>query len=158
MYIPAQGRAANVRVDWTWPAQESLSVIGGQYELFRPRLNVVYQGSRASRGNGTANSALNFLNMSGSQAKSSFDLTLLANETLWGGVSTTHMKITPKGNAGYKYAEIWVDNGGMVIQSKIIDKNDDATTIRLTNVEKNASISMDQIKLQYPKGVKVVKS
>jgi hypothetical protein len=158
LYLPAEGRAANVRVDWTWPAQESLSVIGGQYELFRPRLNILYKGTRASNSNKTANSALSFLSMSGSQAKSSFDLSLLGSETLWGGVSTSHMKITPKGNADYKYAEIWVDNAGMVIQSKIISKNDDATTVRLTNVQKNSAVSLDQIKLQLPKGVKVVNS
>lgn len=158
LYIPAQGRAANVRVDWTWPAQESLSVVDGKYELFRPRLNTVMVGTKPPSGKGTQGTALNFLSMSGTQAKASFDVSYLGEETLWGGVNTSHMKISPKGNAGYKYAEIWVDNAGMVIQSKIIDKNDDATTIRLTNVQKNAAVTIDQIKLQLPKGVKVVNS
>ncbi len=32
-------------------------------------------------------------------------------ETLWGGVSTIHLTLVPKGNAGYKYAEVWIDCG-----------------------------------------------
>jgi outer membrane lipoprotein-sorting protein len=158
LYIPANGRSANVRVDWTRPAQETLSVVGGNYTLFRPRLNMAYQGTKPPKGNGPANSALSLLNMSGSQAKSSFEISLLGEETLWGGVGTSHMKISPKGGATYKFAEIWVDGSGMVVQAKIVDRNDDATTIRLTNVQKNAAVSIDQIKVSLPGDVKIVKT
>src|SRR5215218_4271830 len=44
-YIAGQGSNANVRVDWTKPARETLSVQNGQYTLCRPRLNQCYQGS-----------------------------------------------------------------------------------------------------------------
>src|SRR5258706_4312436 len=33
-----------VRIDWTKPVQEQISVIGDSYELYRPRLNQVIQG------------------------------------------------------------------------------------------------------------------
>ena len=44
-YIAGKGRDANVRVDWKRPVVEMLSVTGGQYTLYRPRLNQAYQGS-----------------------------------------------------------------------------------------------------------------
>ncbi len=44
-YIAAQGRDANVRVDWKRPVNELLSVTGGQYTLYRPRLGQAFQGS-----------------------------------------------------------------------------------------------------------------
>ena len=33
-----------VRVDWSKPVEEQMSVIGESYELYRPRLNQVIQG------------------------------------------------------------------------------------------------------------------
>src|SRR5437762_5937715 len=38
-YIAGSGRNANVRVEWTKPARELLSVLNGKYTLYRPRLN-----------------------------------------------------------------------------------------------------------------------
>ena len=82
----------------------------------------------------------------------------LYEETLWGGVGTTHFKLVPRGGASYKYAEIWVDGNGMPLQTKVVEKNDDATTVRLMNVQKNASLSTDQFKLKLDGKVKIVKS
>src|SRR5215212_2835509 len=42
-YIAAKGRDANVRVDWKKPA-ESLSVMNGEYTLYRPRLGQAIKG------------------------------------------------------------------------------------------------------------------
>jgi outer membrane lipoprotein-sorting protein len=156
IYLPASGRTANVRVDWISPRVETLSVVGGAYTLFRPKLNIAYQGTKPPQGAGGP--ALSLLSMSGSQARSSYDVSYINEETLWGGISASHLKIVPKGNAGYKHAEIWVDNTGMVVQSKIVENNDDATTIRLTDVQKNSAVSLDQIKVQLPGSVKIVKT
>ena len=71
---------------------------------------------------------------------------------------TTHIKLVPKGNARYKYAEVWVDSNGMPVQTKIVEKNDDATTVRLMNMERNASISLDEFRLQLGSDVKKIKS
>lgn len=158
IYVPAAGRNANVRVDWQYPQRETLSVFDGQYTLFRPRLNMAYVGrAAAARGGSKANSALAFLNMSRRDLQQSFSLQYLSEETLWGGVNTSHIKLVPKSNAGYKYAEVWVDGSGMPVQTKVVEKNDDSTTIRLTNMEKNAGISPDAFSLKLDSSVKIVK-
>jgi outer membrane lipoprotein-sorting protein len=63
----------------------------------------------------------------------------------------------PKGNASYKYAEIWVDSAGMPVQTKIVEKNDDATTMRLSSLERNLKISGDEFKVALDSSVKIVK-
>jgi outer membrane lipoprotein-sorting protein len=158
LYMPAPGRNASVRVDWTYPMKETLSVKDGQYTLFRPRLNMAYVGRAAQVKGGKANSALEFLNLSRQQLQTRFEpLQYLGEETLWGGVNTSHIKLVPRGGAGYKYAEVWVDSSGMPVQTKVVEKNDDSTTVRLTNMEKNAGISPDAFSLKLDSGVKIVK-
>jgi outer membrane lipoprotein-sorting protein len=78
-------------------------------------------------------------------------------ETLWGGVSTTHLKLVPITAKSFKYAEVWVDSTGMPVQTKIVEKNDDATTVRLNNVEKNAKLSKKDFTVKYDPSAKVIK-
>ena len=157
-YMPATGRNAYVRVEWHRPRKEVLTVADGQYQLYSERQNVVYEG-RASGGKNTkVNSVLGYLNMSAAQIRSSFAPEYLGDETLWGGVNTSHLRITPKGAASYKYAEIWVDGSGNLIQAKVVERNDDATTVRLLDLQKNDDISVDHFRQQLPGGVKRVKS
>ncbi len=96
--------------------------------------------------------------MSRQQLESRFQpLQDVREETLWGDISTIHLTLVPKGNASYKYAEIWIDSGGMPIQTKIVEKNDDATTMRLTGLEKNVKISSDEFVVKPDANVKIVK-
>ncbi|MBD0369410.1 MAG: outer membrane lipoprotein carrier protein LolA [Pyrinomonadaceae bacterium] len=157
-YMPATGRNAYVRVEWQKPRREILTVADGQYQLYNQRQNVVYEG-RASGGKNTkASSVLSYLNMSAAQIRANFNADYIGDETLWGGVNTSHLKITPKGSASYKYAEIWVDGAGMLIQAKVVERNDDSTTVRLLNLQKNDNIPVDHFRQQLPDGVKRVKS
>ena len=159
MYIPGAGRNASVRLEWQKPQQEILSVQDGKYILFRPRLSTAYTGSSSKQQAKPAGGIMDMMYMSRQQLESKFQpLQDVREETLWGGVSTIHLTLVPKGNAGYKYAEVWIDSSGMPVQSKIVEKNDDATTMRLVSIEKNAKISQDDIKLKLDSNVKIIKS
>ena len=156
-YVPGSGREASVRIEWRSPQHEILTVNNGKFVLFRPRLNMAYVGSKNSKSN-KAGSVLEMLYMSRQQLEARFQpLQDVREETLWGNVSTIHLKLVPKGNANFKYAEIWVDGSGMPVQTKIVEKNDDSTTMRLTGLEKNAKISSDDFN-QKLDGVRIVKS
>lgn len=156
LYMPAAGRNAYVRVEWQRPQHEILAVANGNYTLFRPRLNMVYEGSARSNRN-KAGGILELMNLSGQQLRARFDLQDYYPENLWGGVSTEHLRLVPKGRENFKYAEVWVDGVGMPVQAKVVEKNDDATTIRLTDMEKNARISTDEFRIQLPGDVKRVR-
>jgi len=159
-YVAGKGRDANVRVDWKRPVNELLAVSGGQYTLYRPRLNQAYQGStRNTKGKGAAGNVLSFaLSMSGAQAKNQFDVEMVGEGELYkGSPHVWWLKFTPRGNQGFQFAEVWVTDDGMALQSRVTEKNGDATTVRLTNIQRNANVPMDTFDVPLPAGTKIVK-
>ena len=157
LYIPGAGKNQAVRVDWRSP-QETLAVVDGQYTLLRQRMKLAYKGDATSGKNTKVNSVLGFgLNISQAQLKTAFDQQYVGEETLWGGVQVSHMKLVPKGKAGYSYAEVWVDGSGMPVQTKVVEKNGDATTIRLMDIQRNAAIQRNEFKLDLGADIKKVR-
>lgn len=159
LYMPSSGRDASVRIEWQKPQHEILAVAKGQYTLFRPRLNQAIVGKSGSvKGKAGAGGILDMMYMSKQQLEAKFQpLQDVREETLWGGISTIHLTLVPNGNAGYKYAEIWVDSNGMPVQTKIVEKNGDATTMRLSGMERNLKISSDEFSVKLDSNVKIVK-
>lgn len=159
LYVPAGNRNAMVRVDWNKPQHEILTVINGRYTIFRERLRVAYTGPTNSGKSPTGN-VTSLMNMSRDELNRRFQpFKDVREETLWGGVSTTHLTLVPKSaNEGFKYAEVWIDSSGMPVQFKTVERNDDSTTVRLNNLEKNLKLSLDQFVLKLPPDVKIIKS
>ncbi len=157
LYVPGGGRDASVRIEWQKPQHEILAVANGQYTLFRPRLNMAYKGSSKSNRN-KAGGVLEMMYMTKQQLEARFQpVKDVREETLWGGVSAIHLTLVPKGNASFKYAEIWVDSSGMPVQTKIVEKNDDTTTMRLSGLERNLKISSNEFSVPLDSSVKIVK-
>ena len=160
-YVAGKGRDdTNVRVDWARPVKDILAVSGGRYTLYQPRLRQAYKGSTKSAGSkGKASSVLGFaLNMTGAQAKSQFNVELIGEGELYkGSPHVWWLKLVPRGNAGYQYAEVWVTDDGMPIQTRVTEKNNDATTVRLTNIQRNPNIPSNTFEVPLPAGTKIVK-
>ena len=139
-----------------------ITVANNKYIIYRPGLNVAYTGNSRSmkgEGNKVSGGLMEMMNMSRGQLESRFHpVKDVREETLWGGVGTIHLTLVPKGNAGYKYAEVWIDSAGMPVQTKIVEKNDDSTTMRLTALEKNSKISSSDFDVKLDSSVKIVKS
>lgn len=159
LYVPGSGRDASVRIEWQRPQHEILAVSKGQYTLFRPRLNQAIVGKSGSvKGKAGASGVLDMMYMTKQQLEAKFQpVQDVREETLWGGISTIHLTLVPKGSASFKYAEIWVDSAGMPVQTKIVEKNDDATTMRLSDTERNLKISSDEFNIKLDSNVKIVK-
>ncbi len=160
-YIPGAGRNVSLRVDWRKPQNEILSVMGGEYTLFKPRMNMAYKGSTsaASKNNKVGN-VLGFgLNVSKSELATKFHpVEVLGEGTLeQGGAHVWWLKLVPKGNAGYRHAEIWVDDNGMPVQTRVVERNGDMTTVRLLNPQRNAPVSAKNFELNLGSDVKIVK-
>jgi outer membrane lipoprotein-sorting protein len=160
LYVPGSGRSASVRIEWSSPQHEIIAVENNKYTIYRPRLGTAIVGVANGKGSPRpANGIMDMMYMSRQQLETRFQpLQDVREETLWGNVSTIHLTLVPKGNASYKYAEVWIDKDGMPVQSKVVEKNDDATTMRLLSVEKNQKISADEFKLKLDSNVKIVKS
>jgi len=159
IYAKRPGKDALVRIDWEKPA-ESLSVKDGQYRMYRPRLNIAYEGSvKNATKDAKGNSALGFMNMSKAQLDANYDVRLLAeNVSLSNGVRTWHLELIPKTKTSYKTAELWLDTNGMPNQTKIIEQNNDTTTVLLTDFKKNIPLKTSDFEINLAKGTKVQKS
>ena len=158
-YVAVGGRDARVRIDWTKPQQETLAVADGQYIIYRPRTKQAWTGStKSAKGGGSAGGALAFMSMSKEQLRANYSVKYLGRETLSGGAETMHLELTPKTAQSYKSAEIWVDGNGMPLQTKIVENNNDSTTVLLLNLQKNVTIDGKQFKLTLPKDVPITKT
>ena len=63
----------------------------------------------------------------------------------------------PKSAASYKYIEVWIDDSGMPVQTKMVEKNDDSTTMRLSNIARNQNIDKSVFDLKLDSSVKKIK-
>ena len=157
-YASKGNRNASVRVEWQRPQQEILVSESGKYQLYRPRLNTVMVGN-ANQNRSKVNNMLGFgLNMSKAEIESRFDVKWLGEGTLYGNVHVNQLQLTPKTAASYKQAEIWVDDAGLPTQTRWIEKNNDWTTVRITDAQRNVSIPSDAFRLQLPSGVKKIQA
>jgi len=156
-YLPLKGRDALVRIDWTKPVQESLAVVNKEYVLYRPRLGQALIGKvDKAKGNAKSNSALAFMNMSKAQLKANYNVKFIGQENVSGGIQTWHLELTPKTKTSYKLADIWVDGDGMPIQMRVTENNNDATTVLLSNLQKNLTIKAEVFQINLPKGTRKI--
>ncbi|MEJ7862503.1 MAG: outer membrane lipoprotein carrier protein LolA [Pyrinomonadaceae bacterium] len=157
IYMPTKGRDALVRIDWAKPVEETLAVVNGKYVLYRPRLKQAITGNaKDAKGSGKANNALSFMSMSKEQLKANYTIKYLGEEKVSSGVPTWRLELTPKKATNFKMAELWVDGNGMPIQAKIVEGNNDTTTVLLSGFEKNAKINVSQFEVKLPKGTAIV--
>lgn len=160
-YLPGKNdREMYIRLDWTKPVEENLAVVKGEYILYRPRLGQAIIGKvDSAKGNAKAGGALGFMSMSKEQLKANYTVKYLGEEQVKSGVKTWHLELTPKTANNYKGAELWVDGDGMPIQAKVVENNNDSTTVLLSNLKKNdKKINAAIFTINYPKkSTKIVK-
>ena len=159
-YLPKSAkRVMYVRIDWTKPVEEQVSVIGDNYELYRPRLNQVIVGKvQGAKNNASVGGALGFMNMSKDQLKANYDVVYIGEEQISGGTQTWHLQLTPKTTTSYKLADLWVDGDGIPRQAKITENNNDTTTVLLSNIRRNETLKGEIFKLKYPSSAKKIKA
>jgi outer membrane lipoprotein-sorting protein len=143
-YLPKQkvtGNKRYVRIDWEKPVEEHLVIIDDAYRLFRPRINQVIEGVvQGAKTSAASGNALSFMNMSREQLRANYDVVYLDEQDVKNGPRTWHIQLNPKAAANYKYAELWVDKDGMPRQVKIVERNDDSTTVLLGDIVKNQKV------------------
>jgi outer membrane lipoprotein-sorting protein len=158
-YLPGRSeKQIYVRIDWTKPVVEHLAIANGKYVLYRPRLKQAITGSvDSAKGNSKSGGALAFMTMSKAQLSANYDVKYAGEETVNSGVRTWHLVLTPKAATSYKSADLWVDVNGMPVQAKIVERNNDVTTVLLYNIQRNATIKASVFDMKpMLKGVKIV--
>lgn len=162
-YIPSSVKKTRnkiyMRLDWTSPAVEQVSVIGEDYRLYKPRINQYYEGKvEKAKTSAGAGNALGFMTMSREQLRANYDVQFIGQVLLEGKTPVWHLQLNPKTNTSYKHAELWVDGNGMPLQGRVTERNDDTTTVLLTNVRTNQDIDTKIFVLNIPKGAKRIQA
>jgi outer membrane lipoprotein-sorting protein len=148
-----------MRLDWDRPAVEQISVIGDEYQLYKPSINQVYMGRvDKSKNSAGAGNALAFMSMNRAQLKANYTVAYLGDEAVAGNGMTWHIQLTPKAGASYKAAELWVNTDGMPVQGKVVEHNNDTTTVTLSNIKKNITIDTRIFKLNPPPNAKRIQA
>lgn len=150
-----------VRIDWTSPVEERISIIGDNYQLYRPKIEQLICGTTGKAKNSAqVGGALAFMTMSRDQLRANYDVVYQGEEEISGGIRTWRLQLTPKSPTSYKLAELWVDGDGMPRQAKVIERNNDSTTVLLRSIVKNPNppLKGSIFKLEVPKSVKCIQA
>ena len=159
-YLPGGRSTSNVllRVDWNKPMVEQLVVAEGVYKIYRPKANRMIEGKvDKAKGSAKTGGALAFMTMSKAELSANYDVEYKGEETISGGVNTWHLVLKPKTATSYKSADLWVDQNGMPLQAKVVEKNNDSTTVHLSGLQKNITIKANIFDIKPAKGVEIVK-
>jgi outer membrane lipoprotein-sorting protein len=157
-YVPASNKEKMaIRLDWDKPTVEYLAVTKGRYILYRPRLKQAYVGTvDKAKGNSTVAGPLSFMSMSKAELNKNYSVVYIGKEKLSDGSWTAHLELTPRAAQKYKLADIWIDDDGMPLQAKIVEKNNDSTTVLLTDLVKNKTIDGSIFTIELPPNVKPI--
>ena len=113
-YLPLKNNST-MRIDWTKPVQEVLSIMNDEYVLYRPRLNQAIEGKVKN-----SEISLNLLKMSKENLRKDFSIKYFGPAKVGADVATVHLKLTPKTKGAFKAIEIRVDANGIIIQAKML--------------------------------------
>lgn len=156
--LPGKGKNFSVRIDWSKPKEEIISVVNSQYVIYVPGIKRAYTGSSESQklNDGGGGNVLKTMSMSEAELRANYDVQYLGQVQL-GSDQVWHLKLTPKTKAKYKFAELWVDGNGMPLQGRVTALNDDTDTFRLKNIQENASINAAIFKVSLARGTEIIK-
>jgi outer membrane lipoprotein-sorting protein len=147
---------ALMRLDWIKPKNEIVSVIKKTFVIWDVKGGIAYTGSADSKkvkGEGGSGLVKLLTNSSKEDLKSKFSVEYLGEERV-SNTAVWHLKLTPKTKQDYKFADIWIDGNGMPLQAMTTALNNDTQTVRLSNLDKNPSLTANEFTVDVPKGVK----
>lgn len=152
-----------LRIDSTKPALESFLIVKNKYLLYQPNPNPLYLPNVNTAFTGMItdsqkNMFMIFSILSKEKLKADYNIKYFGVEKVNETISTWHLDFTPKIATGYKKIDLWVDNNGMPIQSKIIENNGDWANIKFTNIQKNIKIEVADFKVELSKETKLIKN
>jgi outer membrane lipoprotein-sorting protein len=157
--VPGKDTKFSMRLDWEKPRKETISVVNGKYVLYTPGTGQALTGDSSSKKLGNKGGGILKLigRMDKAEIKANYNVEYLGQEGVSGDVQTWHLKLTPKVNSDFKFADIWVDGNGMPLQVKITQPNNETDTILLTKLKKNDSLNASIFKVSLPPGTKIIK-
>ncbi|MCU1288609.1 MAG: Outer rane lipoproteinsorting protein, partial [Acidobacteria bacterium] len=141
--------------DWLKPTIESFSLVQENFVIYRPRLAASITGKLKEDHKKAITS---FFDLSPENLKKNYNLKFVGQENVGGAVQAWRIELTPKAQSGIKTIEIWIAADGMPVQAKITEQNGDWTNVLLSDLQKNVVMKINDLKIDTPKGIKIIRN
>ncbi|MCI0663910.1 MAG: outer-membrane lipoprotein carrier protein LolA [Acidobacteria bacterium] len=160
IYKPAVGKAnGKLRIDYTKPGKDIVSLIGENLVLYQPRINQAVKTTLAKAAKGKVSGYAQLVGLDGSlkSQTSNYNIEVIKLDEQINGLSTAVLRLIPKNGNQVATIDIWVNQqNSLPIQWKIIERNGDFTVVTLNNMEVNTNIPDSAFNVNIPSGTKVL--
>lgn len=149
-----------LRIDYTKPSKDIISVDGDNFTFYQPRINQAMKGvaSKLSKGKQGGFAQFIAIGLSGSLKSTSgkYNISFVKDETV-NGVMTSVLRLTPKAADQFASVDLWVNQQNWLpVQIKGTERNGDYTVVAFRNPQINAAISDSAFAVTLPAGTKIV--
>lgn len=157
IYKPGSGKEkGKLRIDYTRPSKDIVSVVGENVTFYQPRINQVFKGTLNKVSKGKAGANLVGLDSSLRALTANYNIEFVKDEAI-NGQMTTLLRLTPKGGGQYSAIDLWVNQQNWLpAQWKMFERNGDFSVITLRNLQLNTGVADAAFVVNIPNGVKVV--
>ncbi|MDQ3010307.1 MAG: outer membrane lipoprotein carrier protein LolA [Acidobacteriota bacterium] len=157
LYKPAFGKdKGKLRIDYTRPSKDIVSVVGENVTFYQPRINQVFKGTVNKLSKGKAGVSLVGIDGSLKNLTASYNIEFVKDEAV-NSQMTTLLRLTPKGGGQYSAIDLWVNQQNWLpAQWKMSERNGDFTVITLKNLQLNNGVTDAAFVVTIPNGTKVV--
>ncbi|HQU86196.1 MAG TPA: outer-membrane lipoprotein carrier protein LolA [Pyrinomonadaceae bacterium] len=155
-----------LKIDIGKPKMESFTMIKDEFTFYQQNPSLIFLDESAVAytgkiGNSQKNTFIIFSllqNLSKKEIKSNYDISYIGEEKTAAEIPSWHLLLSPKSKDQLKKLEIWIDNDGMIGQSKLFENNGSSTMITLNNLKKNSIIQAKEFAADIPKNTPIVKN
>ncbi|MFN0084564.1 MAG: LolA family protein [Blastocatellia bacterium] len=149
-----------LRIDYTKPSKDIISVDGDNFTFYQPRINQAMKGVASKLAKGKQGGFAQFISigLSGSLKSTSgkYNVSFVKDETV-NGVTASVLRLTPKAADLFTSVDIWVNQQNWLpVQIKGTERNGDYTVVAFRNPQVNAAISDSAFAVTLPAGTKIV--
>lgn len=153
IFFKHEGKNDKVRITYEKPRGQTVWVNGDEIILLQGQIKQAVKTTR--RKQAEKNPEISFVGSPYSsipQLKSQYDIVYLGDEN-----GFAKLELTPKGKSSVKKATLWVDQTmWLPVKYQVFAVNGDVSTITLSEVKPNSSISDNMFKPNLSKEIKVI--
>ena len=145
-----------IRIDFTNPRRQSVSIGGGKAEVFYPQINEAQEVDLGKNRSLVDQFMLLGFGSNSAELKNAYSVTLGGADSI-NGEKTTRIVLVPKDRevlAHVKRCELWISDKGWTVQQKFHTGGGDYQLSTYTRMNPNPIIADKDLKVELPKGVK----
>jgi outer membrane lipoprotein-sorting protein len=151
-----KARETWVRIDFTNPRRQNVSIGGGKALVFYPQTNEATEVDLGKNRGLVDQFMLLGFGSNSAELKNAYSITLGGADSI-NGEKTTRIVLVPKDRevlAHVKRCELWISDKGWTVQQKFHTGGGDYQLSTYTHMNPNPIIADKDLKLELPKGVK----